>query len=231
MTINEVRILAYDPGITYCGWALNHFDIARNHHHIKQHGTLTNRDVLKRQKELKGIFSPAFITLDAYHLQFVDHIITYAPHFVVTEGAFMHKFPKAFASLVMVIHEIRKASRLCLNQDVQEIAPQENKRIVSTKASSDKDAMAVALAGMNNVTIDHDAIRDTSSVLGDMSTHAVDAACVSISFAIDYLPSIVSGKGIVDRSPISIRKYYSEQLQKRNTWSHDHAPVLATNGE
>ncbi len=176
MKNSNIRILSFDPGITNCGWAVVDYDVSTGKIDVPYHGTLKNNLVFKKHKELKGKFNKSFITLNAYYHEFVEMMQTYQPHDVAIEFAFMHKFPTAYLSLGLVIHEIRRASFTVFCRDVHLISPMQAKKEVTGVGGAEKNDMRSNLFSMTDVLVHGENPKE------EMTEHAVDAAGIGVTF-------------------------------------------------
>jgi len=134
----EIRVLAFDPGITSMGWSLLAYDLTTGKAAVLARGTLTGQHLLKERKDMQNKFSKAFIILEVYYEIFCRMLRDYQPQHVVAEGAFHHKFAQTYASLKLVLHTLRRACWDVLGFDLYEIAPMETKKLIAGNHMADK---------------------------------------------------------------------------------------------
>ncbi len=193
MTKSMIRLLNFDPGLTMMGWSLIEYDLITNHKTIVKQGTITGKTILKSRKDLQQTYEKKFIILWELEAILAEMMTEYDPDYVVSEDAFAHLFPQAFAALVLVIFAIRTAARKVLNKDIHLIAPRESKKAVSASGTSDKIAVQAAIGADPTISF-----RTLKSSQGEEITeHAYDSIGAGIAFIQNHLPSILAAEQLV----------------------------------
>ena len=182
-----VRVLAYDPALTKCGWSHIEYDINTGMNNVVKHGEIVGKTVLKNRKGLIGIFENSYLILCEIEDIVSQMIKDFKPDYIVVENAFSHRFPKAYASLVLVINAIRDAAFKTHGKDIFLIAPRESKCSVSGNGTSDKVAIQNAVLNHPNISI-----KDTKQQpLTSLSEHSADSIASGYTFTTNYLPTLL----------------------------------------
>ena len=173
----HVTILSFDPG-TLTGWSYLEATWDGSAWLItpKDWGVLDGEKLSRTRKDIYKSFSKLFVRSEAFYFAFVELLVKYRPTYVVTEGAFSHKFPAVFASLLTVIHTLRTASRNIAQRDVNEIAPMVSKKMIAKKGNADKDDMERGLLSHKSIVFEKPVAK------GELSEHAIDAICHGSAF-------------------------------------------------
>lgn len=172
--MTAITVLAFDPGISYMGWAVLCCDVdSKNIEHISSGTIVGTTEYSKEEKNLRKEFKRSFVTLVAYEKAIEELIKSYTPDIVVSEGAFYHKFLNTFASLTLIIHVIRRMSCDVLKKDIGIISPAESKNVLTKKSCATKEDMADALLSMNKF---NHLSRDTTT------EHEVDACAHALAY-------------------------------------------------
>lgn len=185
---NIITVLAFDPGIGMMGWCVIQFDLSDGTTKVVAKGLLTGQHLLKERKELQNKFSKSFIILEVYYEIFCQLIEDHKPDFVVTEGAFYHKFAQTYASLSLVIHTLRRACRIKLGIDLYEVAPMETKKEITGNHMADKNQIKQALLTRPGLTIKE----SPTASLDDVSEHEYDAIGHGLTFISKDLPTVLA---------------------------------------
>lgn len=184
---NVIRILSFDPGSQFTGYAILDYHIDTGNVHIVTMQTLSGDRLARQYKHtLLPIFGKPFTILDAYYNKFSAIINEYKPKYVISENAFSHLYVSAYASLILVIHTLRRATKDTLGIDVILYQPKEVKRAVTNSGSADKSDMKVSISKNENITAEN------KHELMEMATdHAIDAVGVGYTFIKLSLPSLI----------------------------------------
>ncbi len=186
-TINKIytpdhaikRILAFDPGSTMMGWCVIDYDNTLHRFNILHHETITGTQLLKQRKTMQAKFTKSFIVLDVYYDIFCQLITTYQPNYIVTEGAFYHRFVQAYASLTLVIHTLRRACWVLQCDNIHEVAPMETKKTITGNSMADKTLIKTCILAMPEI--------DNLTDVDDISEHEFDAIAHGITFIRKHL--------------------------------------------
>ena len=181
-----IKVLAFDPGLTAMGWSLLAYNTDTHNIMVLKYGTIYGKNALKTRKEMHGGFTKQFITLMAYESIVSDMIRNTAPDYISVEGAFMCRFPAAFAALSAVINVIRRCAHLVTNKDIHEIAPMESKKAASATGTASKSTVQEAL--LTNPDIDFKS--KATDHLEDMTEHSADSIACGLAFIKNKLPTI-----------------------------------------
>jgi Holliday junction resolvasome RuvABC endonuclease subunit len=167
-------VLAFDPGISYMGWAVLRCDTDnKDITHIASGTIVGTIEYSKEEKDLRRAFKRSFVTLIAYEKAIEELIKLYTPDIVVSEGAFYHKFLNTFASLTLIIHVIRRISCCLIKRDIGIISPAESKNVLTKKSCATKEDMTDALLSLDNF---NHLSRDTTT------EHEVDACAHALAY-------------------------------------------------
>ena len=101
--MDSVRILSFDPGLTYAGWAIGVYQPADNHLKISDYGVLEPSKDLDRSimKPMLEVCSKRILTLCAVEDMIGSLITDFQPDYVCSEDAFFNRFrPSAYAALL-----------------------------------------------------------------------------------------------------------------------------------
>lgn len=163
-----MRVLAFDPGVGFMGWALLEVSPPKELITVLDSGTLVGNRYLKHfSKELRKTFKDNFLILQAYKEVVSDLVKNSSPDIVVSEGAFAHLHIQAAFSLVRCIHLIREVSFTYLKKDVAIVAPMLTKKTLTGNNQAKKDEIQAAV-------INHKDIK-TSKDLSSYTEHTYDA--------------------------------------------------------
>lgn len=190
ITNRPIRILAFDPGLTSCGWSLIDYDLATNHKLVSKYGTILGKTLLKNQKQLQLQFEKRYIILWELEPLIMGMIRDMAPDYVVSESAYAHSFIQSYAALVMVIQTIRTAVMRTLGSDIYLIAPKESKKAISADGTSDKASVRAAIFSNTAITIRE----NKHTPLEEITEHACDAIAAGVAFIQNQLPTVLASK-------------------------------------
>ena len=101
--MNPIRILSFDPGLTYAGWAVGSYQCDTTHLSILDYGILEPSKDLDRgiMKPMLEICSKRVLTLCATEDMIGSLITDFHPDYVCSEDAFFNRFrPSAYAALL-----------------------------------------------------------------------------------------------------------------------------------
>lgn len=183
-----IRVLAIDPGSGSTGYAVLDYDLNTGHTTVLHHGVWTGARLIKERKEMQTKFSKSFIILDVYYHLFSQMMRTHQPQYVVSEGAFYHRFAQTYASLTLVIHTLRRACHDILDSDIYEVAPMETKKEVAGNHMADKVQIKDALLSRAQLTI----VSEATIAIDDLSEHAYDAIAHGLTFITRELPTVLA---------------------------------------
>ena len=185
---NTIQVLAFDPGVGMMGWCHIQFDLSDGTSVVLRRGLITGQHLLKERKELQNKFSKSFIILEVFFEIFCQLIDECKPDYVVTEGAFYHKFAQTYASLSLVIHTLRRACRIKLGCDLYEVAPMETKKAITGNHMADKNQIKQSLMTRPGLTIKE----SPTAPLEDVSEHEYDAIGHGLTFIAKDLPTVLA---------------------------------------
>lgn len=100
------RVLSFDPGLTYAGWAIGDFDLATQQLYIQDYGVMEPSKDLDRKimRSYVGECSRRVMTLMATREMISDLYYTYRPEYICSEDAFFNRFrPMAYGALLQWI--------------------------------------------------------------------------------------------------------------------------------
>lgn len=191
MAKDTVRVLAFDPGINFMGWALLEYRCSTGAITVLKYGTLNGTSLTRKLKELLQLYTKSFVTLEAYEMVIEDMIREMKPDEVVSEDAFFHKFPQTYGSLLLIIHTIRRMTRKTLNKAVHIVAPMETKKVITGKGNRvEKQDMRDGVLNRTHVNL----LEVDSFPLEKADEHAIDAIGHGTTFIVKFLPDILSAR-------------------------------------
>jgi Holliday junction resolvasome RuvABC endonuclease subunit len=192
MSQRIVRILAFDPGSTLCGYCVLDYNLSNGTTTIFKSGTITGKSLIKQQPKMQAHFEKRYIVLWELEKLVESLIKEYTPNYVVSESAFAHRFIQAFASLTLVIQSIRTATMKAMGRDIHLIAPRESKKAVSASGGADKALVQSSI--FNNPNVIFPVVKNNIPV--EMTEHAYDSIAAGLAFIQNYLPSILACENI-----------------------------------
>ena len=196
----RIRILAFDPAAGEMGWAVIDVDTTTLTKTVFRYGTLRGSQLIRDHKELLQLFPKNFIIMDIIRVCVGSMIREYRPNYVVYESAFVHKFPQAYASLVLVIHSIRQACKTELGRDAASIAPMETKKAIANDHMATKDLIRQKI--MRSPTI---VIKPTKqNNIADANEHEIDAIAHGCAWTDLRLPTLLMS-GAIPEPPERLR--------------------------
>lgn len=191
MSSKHIRILSFDPAITKMGWAVSDYSTETDIDHVVKYGLIKGDVVIKEiKKTMMPEFSKQYTILTAYRDLLCMMIREFSPDYVVTEGAFAHRFPRAYASLTLVIDRIRQAAHETLHCDIYQIPPTEIKSIVTGSGIASKDDIRASILGNEKIVFK----QSKQNPIAEASEHEFDAIGAGYSFAKHHLQSILAEK-------------------------------------
>jgi Holliday junction resolvasome RuvABC endonuclease subunit len=191
MATRTIRIFCADPSITNFGWSLLDYELSSGHTTVVKSGTITGKSMLKQEAELKDLYESRYVVLWGIEKLLRDMIAEFKPDYVVSESAFQHRFPQAYAALVLVIQALRTATMHTLKRNIHLIAPKESKKVVGQSGSAAK--MTVQDAIFNNPHITLRPARSNGQP-PEISEHAYDSIAAGLAFIETYLPGILASE-------------------------------------
>lgn len=181
-----IKVLAFDPAATLMGWALMEYNTQTHMVLVTAVGTIDGRKQLKFYRDMRKLFSDSFTIQTAYYHLLKDEIIPQAsPDFIVSEGAFHHKFVATLVSLTLVINVIREVSRDLYQKDINIVAPMETKKILTKNHMAKKEEIRDAVITHKDIMFT-DELYPTHQMLTE---HEYDAIGHGYAFIKKYLVS------------------------------------------
>lgn len=191
---NLIRIVAIDPATSAMGITVIDYDKKTTQSVLQKSITVYGNKLLKSPEilELSKIYDRQFSVLSAIHLYILNNIFkTYKPHYIVVESAFCNRaFVTAYATLTLVIHEIRRAAYEYFKQDVFLIAPKSVKKEIAQFHEASKDDMKNAILNRKELNL---SINTKAIDVDKMTQHEFDSAAQGVCFVRTVLPGILLG--------------------------------------
>lgn len=145
-SLPTIRVLAFDPAATEMGIAVIDHNCITGVSMVQWVETLKGPSLLKYFKHMRPHFSNSFCIQTAYyHYVLEDLLPSWKPDVVVSESAFVGRFPAAMISLAHVIGSIRRAVCAWCNRDIVLIAPTETKSVIANSGRAGKEDIASAI--------------------------------------------------------------------------------------
>lgn len=176
--------MAFDPAASDMGWCMLEYYPQTDNIVVLASMVIHGRKLLKEHKDLRAEFSDAFCIQTVYYRLILGELLPkYKPDFIVSEGAFHHKFVATLVSLTLVINSIRQASRDWCGQDINIVAPMETKKLIAKNHMAKKEEIKTAVLSTGNIVFDPsiDHVRDM------LSEHEYDAIAHGYTFIHKYL--------------------------------------------
>lgn len=183
------RIMSFDPAISDMGVCVAEFDIEKRTFTILFTKTVSGPKFLKYYKHLRKEFKDAFCVLTALKKYLTEELIPeWKPDYIVTEGAFYHKFVATLISLTLVNDAIRNAARDTIGRDIYVVAPMKTKKSVAARGDvKGKEIIKLAITSHPMILPDNRGI----GLWDELSEHEYDAIGHGFSFcAMTWMPDL-----------------------------------------
>lgn len=191
---DTVRIIGIDPGITAMGVSIMDYYTNTGNYSLVHHETVKDTQVLKHKNNLVSTFGRQLCILDAHYDLMMNLFNTYKPDWLCVEGAYMHRFPKAYESLVLVIHTIQRVWRDYSGKPAFKLQPSNIKKDTTSMGSANKDDMESTIRSLidnANITVLSGDVKDVPKI--DLaSKHEFDSMGACISFVKSILLNMIS---------------------------------------
>lgn len=141
-----MKILAFDPGTRFMGWALLECSPPKEKVKVLKYGTFVGSKYLKLySKDTRNSFTDNFLILHAYRDAVKTCILDAAPDAIVSEGVFVFRHVAAAFSLVRCVHVLREASFVTYKKNVNIVAPKLTKRTLTGNHNASKEEIKEAV--------------------------------------------------------------------------------------
>ena len=184
------RVLAFDPAISAMGIIVGDYHVDSREFRIIYTETYYGPKQLKICKEMRKEFKDSFCILSVMKDYLTNTLIPqWHPDYIVTEGAFYHKFVATLISLTLVNNVIRTSARDTIGRDIYVVAPMKTKKSVASKGDAKKDAIKEAITH-------HPMIKDCREGCEEfpwdgLTEHEFDAVGHGFSFcAMTWMPDL-----------------------------------------
>lgn len=188
-----IRVMAFDPAASEMGCCVLDYYPETDNTVVVATMTIHGRKLLKNYKNLRSEFSDAFCIQSAYYYLILETLLPeYTPTYIVSEGAFHHKFVATMVSLTLVINAIRQAARDWYGRDVNIVAPMETKKLIAKNHMAKKDEIKEAVLKTPNLIFDQtlDHVREM------LSEHEYDAIAHGYTFIHKYMKPMLKNTGM-----------------------------------
>ena len=186
--MSVITILGIDSGMNHLGWSIHKYDTVKQVDLIVAIGQIDgNKEAAKlNRKEFKiyGNIISLYYLEEKIKLLMEEH----KPDFVCCEGAFMARFPQAYASLKLCINAIQRTLYTHFKKVLYLIAPKEAKRAVA-QGTADKDQVLDGIKQINHLKLSKDV-----SEIKDISEHESDSIAIGYAFILNTLPELLKNK-------------------------------------
>jgi Holliday junction resolvasome RuvABC endonuclease subunit len=204
------RIFAVDPATGKSGWAvLDVISLNPLQINIVAHGQIDGDKLVKTRKEMSLIFQRQFCIVDALYYTYHQLITENKPNIVASEGAFGYSHMSAFLAISLAIHELRRATKDVLGQDITTVPPTISKLAFTGKGGADKDLMRWAYRTLDYLN---------GKVLDEaISEHEIDAIAHGVAHVFrDILKTVVQLTG-KEKKAAKLERKKKTQAKKEST--------------
>ena len=168
----SIRILAIDPGINHLGWSVHEYDQDKDQDQIVEVGQIDATKIAhKFNKQDFKTYGNVF-SLHILEKEIRSLLQRIQPQEVCCEGAFMARFPLAFASLKLCINVIQQVLYLDYKLQLNLIAPKEAKKAVF-KGTAVKDEVQTAIRKIKGLQIPKDL---------ELTEHQADSIAIGYAY-------------------------------------------------
>lgn len=150
---NKIVIMAIDPGCNHLGHSRLEYDIKKKTVTVTHYDCFSSSDLARREKRKDVKEYGNVISLFMCEREIERIYNEYQPDYCVSEGAFVHRFPQAFASLCLCINSIQRVL-YTHGKSLYKIAPKEAKKAIGN-ATADKDAVFKAIHKIKDLKVIH----------------------------------------------------------------------------
>jgi Holliday junction resolvasome RuvABC endonuclease subunit len=186
--VDTVRILSFDPGLSYSGWNYSSYKLKTGEMVIHRFGMFSPNDKVgsaeMRHKTTR--YGQRIMTLDSLRQQLRVLMDTYKPDFVVSEAPFFNATrPTAYCALVQWITTVELVLFDEYRAPLFKLAPKFAKKVVSGFGGAEK-------LGVQYAILHKDGIRFKQKVEeADLTEHVCDSIGIGYTFIQEILPSLI----------------------------------------
>ena len=185
MTNKKIVIMAIDPGCNHLGYSRIVYDPNTNQSVVSNYGCFSASELARKEQRKDVKEYGNVISLFMCEREIENIFNEFKPDFVVSESAFVHRFPQAFASLCLCISTIERV--LYRHQKIlYKIAPREAKKAIGD-SSAGKEVVQDAIHHLPDLLVKHNKQRTENS----MVEHEADSIAIGYAFIKNILPDIL----------------------------------------
>lgn len=182
----KIIVMAIDPGINHTGHSRLEYDPITGKVTVLEYDNFSADKIANKENRQDKKVYGSVISLMTYERLIEEVYQKYQPDFVCCEGAFVARFPQAFASLSLCINTIKRV--LYTHQKLlYSIAPKEAKKAIGS-GTADKDAVQVGIRTRPDLTI----LTPADKKIEDMVEHEADSIAIGYAFCKYTLPALIN---------------------------------------
>lgn len=182
-----ITVFAIDPSQSHLGWSVHHYYPDTGVDQVATFGQLEATRLAKKEnsKDEFKVYSNV-LSLFLLEREMKKLFDEYHPDYVVSEGAFMARFPTAFVSLKLCINAIQRVLYTEYHMPLYQVAPKEAKAAVAV-GTADKLAVQESIQHIDKLKL-----KDTKqNPLAHMTEHEADSIAIGYTFCKNYLPDLL----------------------------------------
>jgi len=172
------RILSFDPGLSFSGWAYSLADDTTNIFTVDEYGMITPNKTVGHKEYRSSVsrYGQRIITLTLLREMFRELYLKYEPDVVVSEDAFFNpRRPSAYEALIHWILTISLVLKDEFNKPLYRIPPKLVKKFISGVGTSNK-------IGVQEAIFKHKDIVFNPALTGvELTEHEGDAIAIGYS--------------------------------------------------
>jgi Holliday junction resolvasome RuvABC endonuclease subunit len=186
--IDTVRILSFDPGLSYSGWNYSSYKLKTGEMIIHRFGMFSPNDKVTSAAMRRDTtrYGQRIMTLDSLRQQLRRLMDEYKPDFVVSEAPFFNASrPTAYCALVQWITTVELVLFDEYRAPLFKLAPKFAKKVVSGFGGAEK-------LGVQYAILNKEGIRFKQKVdEADLTEHICDSIGIGYTFIQEILPSLI----------------------------------------
>lgn len=180
---NAYKILSFDPGSIFMGWASSIYTLDNDKFHNKRRGTILGEKYKTALKDRTAIYPKRQVKLEYIESE-VRKLMKIKPDFVAVEAAYMNpRCPNAYAPLILVTQVIWNVVKCELGKPIEMISATHAKNVVTSHGGANKTTVQDAIIRHEDIILDE----TKQQPISKMSEHEADAIAIGYTFAKDIL--------------------------------------------
>ena len=186
--VDTVRILSFDPGLSYSGWNFSSYKLKTGEMVIHRFGMFSPNERVGSADMRKDStrYGQRIMTLASLRQQLRELMDTYKPDFVVSEAPFFNATrPTAYCALVQWITTVELVLFDEYKAPLFKLAPKFAKKVVSGFGGAEKLGVQYAIMHKAGIRFKHK-IEES-----DLTEHICDSIGIGYTFIQEILPSLI----------------------------------------